>query len=277
MRADAAQLRSLIDREGRSVEATNRILLDRAHSIFDDMTIGFGYQDNPTWFAGPWQRSDTYFKLALIPTERKWTPLDFRDENRFDSLIHEHYRRVRSTLGTVALGAANRSADYYEYRWYHKNLAYEGRWRITDHLDIAHATKINDEDCWSLVDSVLYTILLLRLGAKWWRTFNYFGDGILSAELTVRDLRIRRGKSNQFLPIFNPGEGDSGMRSDVLVEHALRAGSQAYVPINFATMRDSIPRIVTGIMNPLLRSLGHAVLWSEFEDDVRVIVDGSRS
>jgi schlafen family protein len=276
VRADAAQLRSLIEREGHPIDVANGILFDRAHQIFEDMIIGYGYEDIPAWFAGPWQRSATYFKVALVSAERKWIRLDVRDESKFATLIHEHYRRVQSNLGGVARDTANRSADFYEYRWYHKNLAHEGRWRITNQLDIAHATQINDATEWSLVDIVIYTILLLKLGAKWWKTFNYFGDGILSAELNVRSLHLHRGNANQFLSLFNPGEGEFGMRSGVLVlaEHAQRTESQAYVQINSATMLDDIPRIVTSIMNTLLRSLGHAVLWSEFEDNVRVMVQG---
>ena len=60
------------------------------------------------------------------------------------------------------------------------------------------------------------------------------------------------------------------------VDPQQRPESQAYVAVNSATMVENIPSIVTSIMNLLLRSLGHAVLWAEFEDDVRVIADGMR-
>ncbi len=270
--ADAAQLRSLIEREGRSMDMANEVLLDRAHKILEDMIIGYGYDDTPLWFAGNWQRSYTYFKVALVPAERKWTRLDAREEVKFIQLVHSYYRRVQSNLGHVARDAANRSADFYEYRWYHRNLAYEGRWRITDQLDIAHSTQINDGTMWSLVDVVMYTILLLKVGAVWWKALSYFGDGILSAELNVRGLGLCRGNSNQFMPLFNPGGGDSGMRADVLQEHAQREESRAYIQVNSATMLDDIPRLVTTIMNPLLRTLGHAILWPEFEENLRVIV-----
>src|SRR5205085_1385928 len=127
-----------------------------------------------------------------------------------------------SNLGratSIARSAENRSADFYEYRWYHRNLDYEGRWRITNGLEVAHATQIKEEDNWSLLDIVIYTILLLTVGAKWWKTFNYFGDGILSAELSVGTLRLACGASGQFLKRFGPGEGDYGMRADVLMVH----------------------------------------------------------
>ncbi|MGH8093791.1 MAG: hypothetical protein ACRD3B_13270, partial [Candidatus Sulfotelmatobacter sp.] len=174
----------------------------------------------------------------------------------------------------VARDAPNRSADFFEYRWYHRNLEYEGRWLITNTLDVAHATQIMHDDKWSLLDVVMYTILFLKLGAKWWKEFNYFDAGILLAELSVRELQLARGASSQFVKLFGPGEGDFAMRADVLAVHAQQRGeSQAYTQLRAGTTPDDIPRIVTSIMNPLLRSLGHAVFWTEFEDNVRQIAE----
>lgn len=278
VRADAAQLRRMIDRERQSVENLDDFLLSHARQILEDMIIGENYADNVNWTSTGWQRSETYFKLALVPEERKWMALDVREEDKLNRLIQEHYRRVQSNLSgvtPVARDAPNRSADFYEYRWYHKNLAYEGRWRISNRFDLAHATQIRHDSQWSLLDVVIYTILLLRIGAKWWKSFGYFGNGILLADLRVNQLQLARGSSGQFLKLFGPAEGDFGMRSDVLMVHQhQRTESTAYVHINAATIRENIPAIVTSLMNPLLRSLGHAVLWAEFKENVRVIADG---
>jgi hypothetical protein len=144
-----------------------------------------------------------------------------------------------------------------------------------EQLGIAHATQIANESTWSLTDAVVYLILLLKLGAKWWESFQYFGEGLLFAELAPSNLRLARGSSGQFLKLFGPGEGDFAMRAEALsVHNQQRSSSQAYVYVNFAKMRDEIPEIVTRLMNPLLRSLGHAMLWTEFLDDVRVIAAG---
>ena len=224
------------------------------------------------WTSGPWQRSNTYFKLALVPQENRRTRLDVPDENKFTKLIHTNYRRIASNLvgaSSVARDAANRSADFYEYRWYHRNLDYESRWRITNRLDVAHATQVEVEDQWSLVDIVMYTILLLKVGARWWSALGYFGDGILFAEMSVGALKIRRGAAGQFMKLFGPAEGDPAMAADVLVVDPQRGASQAYVPVNSATLLDNIPHIVSSIMNPLLRSLGHGVVSGKFEDSVR--------
>src|SRR5260370_109982 len=275
--ADAAQLRGLIDRERQIVASMDDALTERAQGILGEMIIGQGYADDPDW-TRTWQQSETYFKLALIPREMRLARLDVRDENKFTAFIHSHYRRVASNLcgaSPVARDAANRSADFYEYRWYHWNLDYEGRWRITNRLEVAHATQVRMDDNWSLVDTVMYMVLLLKVGAAWWKELGYFGDGILFAELNVGALQLWRGAADQFMKLFGPAEGDYGMGADVLVVHPLQRGeSMSYIPVNSATMLDSIPHIVTSVMNPLLRSLGHGVAWREFEDTVRVIVQG---
>jgi len=37
-------------------------------------------------------------------------------------------------------------------------------------------------------------------------------------------------------------------------------------------MRDDVPVVVTSLMNELLRSLGHSVVWKEFAENVEIIV-----
>jgi Putative DNA-binding domain len=271
--ADAAQLRMMIDREKQSVTDAAGSLLARAHRMFEDMIVRQSYAD---WPLDTYPPEKAYFKLALIPAEMKLTVLDVRSENEFLSLIHKHYRRVQSNLTgqePVAADAVNRSSDFYEYRWYHRNLDYEGRWRITNRLDLAHATQIKHDSEWSLVDVVVYSILMLVIGAKWWESLKYFGDGILVAVINVQNLQLARGASRQFSKLFGPGEGDPVMGAEVLDVHVQqRAEANASVSVNFASMRDNIPGLVTTLMNSLLRSLGHGVVSSEFENDVRLIV-----
>lgn len=279
IRADAAQLRSLIERQAYTVVNRAESLIERAHeALMESMTIGDNYGSVENWSSGVLLRSDTYFKLALMPSENKWIPLDFSEEIKFKSMIHTHYRRIQSNLGrspAVAVDTINRSTDFYEYRWYHGNLDYEARWRITNRLECAHATQIKHGDNWSLTDVVMYTILLLIVGSKWWQTFNYFGNGILYAELAVPQLQLSRGSAQQFTKLFGPGEGDYALDGNVLfVSPQQRPYSRAYVEINSAVLLDVIPRVVTSLMNPLLRSLGHAVVWDKFEDTVRAIEQG---
>jgi schlafen family protein len=281
-RADAAQLRSLIDREKNPDSNAQDSLWTVAQQIFDhQMVIGKGYPVDPGWTVGKWERSRTFFKLALIPTENRLLRLDRRAEGKFVHLVHGHYRRIASNLsGTkpVAEDAEERGSDFYEYRWYHTGMQYENRWRITNRLLIAHATQIEHDGEWSLTDTVMYTLLLLKIGSKWWESLRYFGDGMLISNLYPMELPLARGASKQYSTLFRPGEGDFGMNADVLTTTTQRKpGAQAFVNVNFGSMQDDVPELVTSLFNSLLRDLGHAVLWEEFKDTVQKIWEGQPS
>jgi hypothetical protein len=205
------------------------------------------------------------------------TPLDRRAEKQFVASIHDNYRRVRKLGGaeTVVADTENRSADFYQYQWYHNNLDYECMWRITKYLEVAHATQIKDDNRWSLLDVVAYTILMLRMGSKWWESLHYFGDGVLYANLRVESLKLARGKSGQFTQLFGPGTGEFALRPEILdVGQQQIVDAQAGVPVDFAEMRSEIPEIVTSVMNSLLRTLGHGVSWAEFSEDVAIVAKG---
>lgn len=217
--ADGAQLRMLIDREKHSGTSSNDDLLhQRGFFLLDQMPICYGYGSLANWPSGPRRPSGTYFKLALIPVESRVAPLDRRAENQFVASIQNSYRRVQSLSGTerVVATTENRDADFYQFHWYHSNLDYECRWRITKFLEVAQVTQIKEDEKWSLLDVVAYTVLMLRLSAKWWESLNYFGDGILCAKLSVESLTLARGKSGEFIGLFNPGSGNFGLRPEVL-------------------------------------------------------------
>jgi hypothetical protein len=279
-RADAAQLRWMMDRERKSDSNVQDSLWTLAHQTLDQMIIGIDYPADPNWTLGKWQRSPTFFKLALIPLGDTLLRLDRRAEDKFYNLIRIYYRRIGETLSganPVAQDAEERGASFYEYRWYHTGMKYENRWRITDRLLVAHATQIDYGAEWSLTDAVMYTLLLLKIGSKWWESFRYFGEGMLVAELFPAELPLSRGSSRHYSTLFNPGEGNFGMNADVIATTTQRKpGAHALVMVNFASMRDDVPELVTSLFNALLRDLGHAVLWEEFKDTVRRIWQGQR-
>jgi len=273
--ADAAVLRRMIDREKQTTEKTHQSLARRVKALFDGMVVGYGYRaaGSENWPAGNWTASPTALKLALIPTENKVMTLGQREEEKFVALIHDNYRRVRSTLGGASKDAPSRSADYYEYRWYHTNLDYEARWRITTSLDLAHATQIRQDQNWSLADVAFYTILLLKVGAEWWESLGYFGDSALFADLGVGVFKPAQGRSSQFLTALNPLRGDFAIRGETVALHPeQRESAHAGLALTMPEMRDGLPHTVTMLMNSLLRTLGHTVLLDEFEDDIRTIV-----
>jgi len=277
--ADAAQLRMMIEREQRTKGNSDTALWGRARNVLGDMKVGRGYSaSQKNWFQTAHHGSDTFFKLVLIPNESRRIRLDLRSERQFLRLIHSHYRRVNSNLGvspSVAVDTENRSYDFYEYRWYHKNMDYEGLWRVTNRLEIAHATQIADAgaDDWSVVDIVAYTGLLLKIGATWWESVKYFGDGILMAELSVTNLKLLRGRAHQFLSMFGPCEADECLSGKVLLEAPFsETTAKGWIDLNFHSMRNEIPELISNLMNTMLRSLGHALLMPEFKDEVTDIV-----
>lgn len=281
VRAEAAQLRWMIDRERNSdLNVQDSLWNDTQYMLDHQMIIGTGYPVDPAWTIGKWERSPTFFKLALVPAENRLLRLDRRAEGKFIHLIHSHYRRVASNLAgghPVAQDAEERGSNFYEYRWYHTGIKYENRWRITDRLLVAHATQIDYDSEWSLTDTVMYTLLLLKIASNWWETVRYFGDGKLIANLYPMELPLARGTSGHYRTLFRPGEGDFGMNADVLATTTQRKpGAQAFVNVNFANMRDDVPELVTSLFNALLRDLGHAVLWEEFKDTVRKIWEGQQ-
>lgn len=217
--ADGAQLRMMIDREKHSAISSNDdSLYQQGFTLLNQMPIGQVYGSLGNWPSGVHRPSGTYFKLALIPGEGRLTPLDRRGEQQFLASIHDNYRRIRSSSGAenVVASTENRSADFYEYQWYHLNLDYECKWHITKLLEVAHATQIKEDNRWSLLDVVAYIILMLRVSARWWELQHYFGDGVLYAILSVESLELARGKSGQFIKLFGPGTGDFGLRPEVL-------------------------------------------------------------
>src|SRR5262249_46545800 len=136
---------------------------------------------------------------------------DKSHEDRLRSLLADVYPRVRETVfRNVALEAENRGADFYEYAWYHKNLDYESRWRITGTGDIGHATQMKvttkgySEEVWSVVDLARYVILFVRLNMKWWEHIRYFGEGHLHVQLNVSDLSVQVSPSGYYAHGFDP-------------------------------------------------------------------------
>jgi hypothetical protein len=272
IRADASQLRGMIEREKQSLDRSNLSLpFRRSKLLFDDIPIGVQHIG---WPAGAWQRSETFLKLSLVPTEMKVVSLDGLEEQRFRTLVRQYNRRVRH-LGpdsSAASDADNRSADFYEYRWYHKNLDYESRWRITSNFDVAHATQIAQEGQWSIMDVVSYVALLLTIGGRWWKSLGYYGEGILFAELSVGGLQLRQGRQGEFQGLFSPWKGDYAIGGDaVLVSANPKDQATSIVKINFASMCENFTSVVTALMNGLLRSLGHAVIVAEFEKSLQII------
>lgn len=283
--ADAAQLRRLIDRE-RDTPALGEKINARAKQLLGALRVDFGYQskDSDRWFFSPRQQSSTYLKLAMVPVEEMTTELEKSHEDRFASLIGELYYRVRDTVAReVANQTENRGADFYEYVWYHKNLDYEGRWRVAGTAGIGHATQMkimqDDRAFWSAVDLARYVVLFTTLAIRWWESIGYFGDGQVHAELRVPALVLRDGSGNYtrgFDPTYSPHEAPAG-RS--IVSHAIfapaapRNEARAETTVRYFSGSGDRLRTTTSILNQLLRSLGYGVAWAALQNSIQALVE----
>src|SRR2546426_228853 len=177
-----------------------------------NFSTGFGTppKDSDTWYLSSRQQSLTFLKLEMIPAERTLLELEKSHEDRLSNLLAEVYPRIRDTVrGNVANEAESRGADFYEYAWYHKELDYEGRWRITGTGDIGHATQMKyefegAEKVWSVVDLANYVILFVRLSLKWWESIRYFGEAYLYVQLSVPGLGVQRSLDGYYTHAFDP-------------------------------------------------------------------------
>jgi hypothetical protein len=283
--ADAAQLRRLIDRE-REMAAGVQNASERAQRLAQALVVlcGSRNEDSDIWDYSRCRQSDTFLRLALVPTQVISIELERSVENRVVSLINELYPRVYNLVRqSKANDTENRDADFYEYVWYHKNLDYEGRWRVISDGAIGHSTQMAYTDpqkaVWSVVDLAVYIILFLRLGMRWWRTLGYFGEGNLYAQLSVRGLRLLQSESSgTFGRCFDPTYESTSrslretiQRDAVLVSGRPREQGRTEIKLTYFTATDDIPRLATSLLNSLLRSLGHAAVWEPLQQSIRLL------
>jgi hypothetical protein len=202
-------------------------------------------------------------------------------------LITEIYPCVQNLVyqGNAAC-ADRRSADFFEFTWYHKKLKYEGRWRVTQDGGIAHATEMQyrgepNRPLWSVFDLALYLVLFVKLMACWWKTVGYFGEGHLQAQLRVQGLQILPSRPDgYFEPIFDPTSIYSGPKVPTISAEAIEVSTpstdsaSAEGKFNYFSAKQDLARLATSVLNQLLRSLGHSVSSRKLEHDVQRIIAG---
>jgi hypothetical protein len=285
--ANAEQLRRLIDRE-RELPLLSESFNRRAHDLQVTKVVKCGYQDTDSenWHMSASQYSLTTLKLEMVPTQAILLELERSHEVKLRDLVAGLYRRVQHTIQDgVANQAEIRAAQSYEYVWYHKNLDYEGRWRITGGGEIGHATQMKydqpgaGQPCWSMVDIAMYVVLFATLSLKWWESSGYLGEGQFHAQLNVPGLSLLRSKDGYFTgafdPLHSPGHAihRPSIRKDaILVSPSPGTGADAMVKVNHFTAKKNLPRLTTSILNQLLRPLGYAVVWDLLQGNIESMI-----
>lgn len=287
--ADAAQLRRLIDREREAPSLPERIA-ERANRLRDALFVGCAYVNtgSESWYMAPHRRSETFLKLEMILSETRWLELEESHERSFRSLIAELYRRIPRTVQEgVGVEGEDRREDFYEYVWYHKNLDYESRWRITNTGDIGHASQMlypegdTGKGNWSVVDLAGYVILFLRLSMRSWEHFGYFGEGLLYAQLNVTGLGVLRGASGSYphgfdatwSPLWGPSRVQISSEA-ILAPPRPRTAASTEDSITYFRGDEKLLNTTTRILIRLLRSLGYSVLRGPLENSIRPLIGG---
>jgi hypothetical protein len=280
--ANAAQLRALIQRERNSPQNVVRFP-ERAAAIRDALNIRRKYKDpnSKRWFLSASEAVDTFFKVELIPSDDLGVSLDREQEQKFRSLISACCPRIAETEGRVANETAYRGADHYQYIWYHKNIDYEVRWHITETGEIGQGSRMEYQNStapgeWSVVDLVMQAIIFVRLGLTWWRNHGYFGDGRLFAQLNVGHLRIAQGDSGSYTHLVNlmhPRLRGAAIPSDVIeLGASSRTAANADIAWSYFFASESAAKLLTPLLNQLLRGLGHSSVWRSFEENIHNLV-----
>lgn len=270
--ADAAQLRMMIERERQTSSNIMQDLLFRSQALLDQIDVSHAAPASRSLPGAGGASSGTFFKLVLVAMDPVDAMLDFESDQKLINLIYRYYPRIHSCLnGTTASEHTDRGEKFFDYRWFHQNLAYECRWRITSSIDMAHAVQIRVDDKWSIVDLVVYAILFLKISEKWWQSLGFLGEGLLLANASVQGLPIREA-GGFLIHGFSPGTDACKMSSaSIVLNPHPQLKASGHIRTNFASVREDVPRIVTTLMNSLLRSLGHGVRKAEFEEGVRAI------
>lgn len=289
--ANAEQLRMLVDREREAPSGTQNFDR-RAMELQVSKVVRFGFtdQNSDTWHLSTAKVSDAFLKLEMIPIEAARLELARSHEAAFQRLVLGLYTRVTETLQTgAAIQAEVRSGHSYEYLWYHKNLDHEGRWRILSTGEIGHSTQVKiglaNASEWSVVDVARHLDLFISLCTKWWGNIGYFGAGYLYAQLCVPGLKLLRHPDGYFIGSFNyvgyrPGFAvpNPSIRKDaILYSPSPGTGAEAVASVDYYKAHNEVPRLITLLLNQLVRPLGYAVVWDLFEESVRSFLPSARA
>jgi hypothetical protein len=277
--ANAAQLRTLIQRERDAPQNALR-LPESAAAIRDALNLRRKYHDpnSSQWVSSASEAVQSFFKIQLVPRDNLPVSLDRTQEQNFRALIWKLCPRIAETEGRVANEAAHRGTDHYQYIWYHKNIDREVRWHLTETGAIGQGSRMGYQNTgqWSIVDVVLEMIIFARLGLAWWQNRGYFGDGHVFAQLNVQDLQPARGERESYIhlvSLMHPRLKNVAIPSEVIELGALpRSAANADCMWTHFSASDSPAKLLTPLLNQLIRGLGHSADTNLLEHSIRNLV-----
>lgn len=275
--ANASQIRSLLDRKRQSQNLASD--LDSRVTDLKDKCWVCNYGRVPLGV-----RSNTHFRIIFCCHNHPYIPLDFLRESIFATLVSKMNPGVEQL---ARLGEAKvehlRGRDWYEARFLDSANDYERRWRLTSRGDVGFVTQVKwpvtspegTSGIWTLYDVALDVIRTGTLAKELWRSTSYYGGFRLEADLSVDGL----GDVPRFNPLFYSRTGnipDFSLDSSVI--HLRRSTSPpvmetaaSELDLDYTSLNDSLPNVVSIVTNQLLRCLGHSADLKSLERSIRTL------
>ncbi len=282
--ADAAQLRSLIEREQRvqTPESTYDRRLKAASPYLQVWTRHSQARVSPVL-------SSVWFYAFLCPATYQRTELDTNTEHQFGNLVLNnfqwHTRLVRTENARLEL---SRGKDFVKLRLIVPTHDHERGWYLSTFGDIGFATQvgwtIESQGYWSIYDTAADLVFLLKSARAWWERLGYYGKFRLSADLCTLSLKPRIDA--MFYHFVATGLGSSltldstaidlrpvaVQTADDIRAHGVNpvVNAVAELESDYAAVSDHPQEAVSRVVNQLLRGLGYAADLAKLNQTIRL-------
>ena len=258
VRADAAQLRSLVERKVQ-VSRSQSEMANRVNSLGNSAKLQRTAELEP----GP---IPTRLQILLAPIDHPGVALDTSIEQQFRNLIFNNFSS--SNYGMNYEWEDQRWASEYEHRWFRPDNRHERVWRLTSEGDMTYAGQVRLRGdgglSWSLGDAMADLLLFLAVARSLWKASGYYGEAQVVVDLIAHDLCLRPELIAQIqtrnTPDVHWSEHDlnSALRKSI-VSPALspQPTARATGIFNSGLPPEGATEMVSNLINQLLRSLGH--------------------
>lgn len=279
--ADAAQLRSLIDRKTQSSqsqsETANRVAaLRNAVGLRKTAEV----EGN--------NRIPTNLQIILAPIDYPGLTLDSSVEQEFRKLLHRSFA-FRYSSGNCER-TEERYISFYEWRWFRSSDRRESAWRLTSDGDMAYATQARVQlaneanPSWSLGDTLADLLLVLAVARSLWRrTASYYGEAQLLVNLNVQNLEFYPPSTADLWPQATPEAFYKTHDFNSAMQESVVTLAPQPSPTTFATAvfnsglphdASDVAETVASVLNQLVRGLHHSADLKMLRRAVEVFLSG---
>jgi Schlafen, AlbA_2 len=270
--ADASALHALLERKRQAQSATSD-LVARLDKLRHRLTLS----TRDTF--GAIVYGETFFRLLLCPIAHPLQPLDLVVEEKFFDIVWNPGLVSLANEGEVK-HESSRSGDWFEIKLYDPSHHYPRRWTVTSNADIGFLTETRwpisgEENVWSFYDLAADVVDVAGIAKQFWQGSGYYGGFRLEAQLRLSHLKISVGPDG-FHPLYYQRIGRMTAlplpREVLALAKNPYSGGDASADLSFADLDLSLDEIVAGVLNQLLRSLGHAATIEKLKVAIRPLI-----